>query len=112
MKFINNTDQIKNDSLRYDETFDQSGNPCSDEDLAAAKKVAIGTTVKHFIKQSKRQRRLFNPIIDKIDQKSVLRTENEFLFQEVNKDCFDEYIKYLKNRNSYFFLQANNYWKR
>lgn len=112
MKFINSTEQIKNDSVKTDEMFDPSGNPCSEESSAAAKKIAVGTTVKHFVKQSKRQRRLFNPIIDKIDEKSILRTENEFLFQEVSKDCFDEYMKYLKNRNSYFFLQANNYWKR
>lgn len=112
MKFINDTSQIKTHSETASEFFNESGITCLEEESAAAKKIALGSTIKHYIRQSKRQRRLFNPIIDKIDQKSIVRTELEFNFQEVNKECFDQYLQYLKNRNSYFLLQANNYWKR
>jgi len=112
MKFISEQKQIMNNDSPSVEYYNEQGIGCEAEENAAAKKTLAGSTTKHFVKQSKRQRRLFNPIIDKIDQKSVLRTENEFLFQEVNKECFEEYLKYLKNRNSYFLMQANTFWKR
>lgn len=91
---------------------DESGMVTNEDIRAAAKKVATGVAPKYFVKASKRQRRLFNPITDKLSQKSVIKTEAEFSFIEVTKECFDYYCEYLKSRASYMLTQAQIHFKR
>lgn len=92
--------------------INQNGIETSIESDAAAKAVSLSSIAKYFVRSSKRQRRLFNPIIDKIDQRSVLRTELEFELTEISKDCYDSYVEYLKNRHSYMLTKADLFAKR
>ncbi len=112
MKFISELDQIREDPSVFITRVDSRGIETKQEDLAAAKSISVSGSVKFYARSSKRQRRLYNPIVDKIDQRSVLRTELEFEMSEVNKECFDSYCEYLKNRNSYMLTKADLFSKR
>jgi len=112
MKFISETDQLRETNKPTMVFVSSAGYEIKEENNAAAKQMIMSSVSKFFVRSSKRQRRLFNPIVDKIDQKSVLRTELEFEFQEVNKDCYDSYLEYLKTRNSYMLTKADLFAKR
>lgn len=112
MKFISELDQLREDPNVTITRIDSRGIEIKDENLAAAKSVSIAGNVKYFARSSKRQRRLYNPIVDKIDQRSVIRTELEFDMSEINKECFDSYCEYLKTRNSYMLTKADLFSKR
>jgi sensor histidine kinase regulating citrate/malate metabolism len=112
MKFIKNAKQIKEDNNISTWYTSNSGKESTDNTNAAAKSVHISSGVKFYVLASKRQRRLYNPIVDKIDEKNQTRLENEFLFEEVNKECYDNYVSYLRDRNSYLLTKAQIYYKR
>lgn len=112
MKFISNPSEMRGENDVSISLTAETGGVTKDELVAAAKTVATSGATKFLVKASKRQRRLFNPIVDKIDQKSVIRTELEFDFLDVSKDCYDAYIEYLKTRNSYMLTKAELFAKR
>jgi hypothetical protein len=112
MKFISNADEMRAEKDVSVNLVTETGAVTNSESLAAAKSVSTSGSTKFLVRASKRQRRLYNPIVDKIDQKSVIRTELEFDFQDVSKDCYDSYIEYLKTRNSYMLTKAELFAKR
>jgi hypothetical protein len=112
MKFISNPTEMRAENEASVSLVTETGAITNNETFAAAKTIATSGATKFLIKASKRQRRLFNPIVDKIDQKSVIRTELEFDFQDVSKECYDSYLEYLKTRNSYMLTKAELFAKR
>jgi len=112
MKFIKNIKQIREESEITTWYVSSSGKESVDELNAAAKTVHLSSGVKFFVLTSKRQRRLYNPLVDKINEKSQTKAENEFIFEEVNKECYDNFVDYLKNKNSYMLTKAQIYYKR
>lgn len=112
MKFIKSTQDVIDQQTTISRMVNERGLDTQNENEAAAKTVSFGSIIKFFVRSSKRQRRLFNPIIDKIDQRSVPRTEFEFVMTETNKDCYDSYCEYLKNRSSYMLTKADMFSKR
>jgi len=112
MKFINEAAQLRDAKDPTITLTGETGNEIKNENLAVAKNLVLSSAAKFYVRASKRQRRLYNPIVDKIDQRSVPRTELEFVFQEVSKDCYDSYVEYLKTRNSYMLTKADLFAKR
>lgn len=112
MKFIKNIKQLKDETDISTWYVSNSGQESTEEFNAAAKTVHMSSTVKFFVLASKKQRRLYNPVVDKINEKSQTKAENEFLFEEVKKECYDHYVDYLKNKNSYLLTKAQIYYKR
>ena len=112
MKFISETSQMRDDFKSTSVFIGTGGIEIKEENSAAAKSIIMSSTNKFFVRSSKRQRRLFNPLIDKIDQKSVLRTELEFEFREVPKDCYDSYVEFLKTKHSLMLTRSELFSKR
>lgn len=112
MKFINKISDFQENLPTNISMYDSQGRESNDIVLAVTKVVSTSGVPKFSILSSKRQRRLFNPSVDSLSEKNIIKTEPEFKFEEVNKSCYDSYVEYLRTRNSYSLTTATMHYKR
>jgi len=94
--------------------YNNVGEDTQEEESSAAKTVKFSAGDRHYIKVGGRPSVSYNPIIDDLKTTDSRHRGKEMLFkyEEVNKDLFEQYIEFLKTKNTYLLNQVEILRKR
>jgi hypothetical protein len=95
---------------KNDEFLNTSGEACQPTDPWVAREIKYSSASRFFIKANRVTAKLFNPLMDTVSDDRFKRGKPpEFSSVEVNKDCFELYMDFLKNKNILSYNKANMY---
>jgi len=106
------------DVLEVDELettlYNSDGEDTQEDGSSAAKTVKFSAEDRYYIKVGGRPSVSYNPIIDDLKTTDSRHRGKEMLFkyEEVNKDLFEQYIEFLKTKNTYLLNQVEILRKR
>tara|TARA_R110000765_G_scaffold223158_3_gene327309 strand:- start:1248 stop:1601 length:354 start_codon:yes stop_codon:yes gene_type:complete len=96
------------------ELYNSSGNKTEEENLSAAKIVKFSAGNRYYIKTGGRPTVSYNPIIDDLATTDSRHRGKELLFkyEEVDNGLFEQYVEFLKTKNTYLLNQVETLRKR
>ena len=101
MKYINETDNIKQEDKTKEINFNRNGTLATGKDKVYAKKISNKKEEIFYIKTYQNQP--FDPIGSGLTREKYLETK----MKRVSKDTFDFYLIYLQTNNSIYLTRTN-----
>lgn len=101
MKFISSNNDITNKNIPVHGYFNEYGEKCEEARACAEHKAGA-----YKILQSISQRKVFNPVVDDMNKKLAGRKDNDFKMTKCSKAAFDNYVDFLKTKNSLSFRKT------
>ncbi len=94
--------------------YDSVGESTQEEESSAAKTIQFSAGNRHYIKVGGRPPASYNPIVDSLDATDSRSRGKDlfFKYEEVDKDLFQQYVEFLKTRNTYLLNQVEASRKR
>ena len=113
-KIVSNVEEVLGVDELETALYDSAGEDTQEEGLSAAKTVGFSAGNRYYIKVGGRPPMAYNPIVDDLAtaDRRYRGKDPLFKYEEVNQDLFEQYIEFLKTKNTYLLNQVELLRKR